>query len=119
MKTILLSLCLFTIVSASFAQSEQPGNKVRVRIDFENPLHTISQYLTGSHFVYAVEADELYKDERIIDWMKDSKVGTIRHPGGTVVMTYRWNSLNGIPFKVDSWNPDYNETSQKEDCEII
>lgn len=112
MKTILLTLLLFAFVSSSFAQSEQPLNKVHVHIDFENPLHTISEYLTGSHFVYAVESDELYKDERIAQWMKDSKVGTIRYPGGTVVMTYHWESLNGIPFKVDSWNPEYNETSK-------
>lgn len=112
MKTILLSFFLFVIVSASFAQSEQPGDKFHVRIDIDNPLHTISEYLTGAHFVYAVESDELYKDERIVDWMKDSKVGTLRYPGGTVVMTYHWDSLNGIPFKVDSWNPDYNEISK-------
>ncbi len=112
MKRILLAVLLFTIVSSSVAQSEQPNDKVHVHIDFENPLHTISGYLTGSHFVYAVESDELYKDERIAQWMKDSKVGTIRYPGGTVVMAYHWDSLNGIPFKVDSWNPDYNETSK-------
>ena len=112
MKSILLTTILTVILSTSFAQSEQPKDKVHVCIDFENPLHTISEYLTGSHFVYAVESDELYKDERITQWMKDSKVGTIRYPGGTVVMTYHWDSLNGIPFKVDSWNPDYNEISK-------
>lgn len=112
MKYFLLALLLSSIIQPSFAQSEQPGDKVHVHIDFENPLHTISEYLTGSHFVYAVEPDELYKDDRIAQWMKDSKVGTIRYPGGTVVMAYHWDSLNGIPFKTDSWNPDYNEISK-------
>lgn len=112
MKSILLSWLLIGLIFTGFAQNEQPQGKVHVHIDLENPLHTISKYLTGSHFVYAVESDELYKDERIAQWMKDSKVGTIRYPGGTVVMTYHWDSLNGIPFKVDSWNPDYNEISK-------
>ena len=111
MKTIIFTL-LFLILSSFFDQNEQPGDKVHVHIDFENPLHTISKYLTGTHFVYAVESDELYKDERIARWMKDSKVGTIRYPGGTVVMSYHWDSLNGIAFKFDSWNPDYNEISK-------
>lgn len=107
---ILVLLLILSILS--FAQSEQPIDKIHVRIDLENPLHTISKYLTGSHFVYAVESDELYKDERIAQWMKNSKVGTIRYPGGTVVMTYHWDSLNGIPFKTDSWNPAYDEKSK-------
>ena len=105
-------LVLFLSVSfLSFAQSEQPNDKVYVRLDIENPLNTISKYLTGSHFVYAVESDELYQDERISQWMKNSKVGTIRYPGGTVVMAYHWDSLNGIPFKADSWDPGYNSQS--------
>jgi len=112
MKTTLLPFLLFAIVITAFAQSEQPGDKVHVRIDLENPLNTISKYLTGSHFVYAVESDELYKDERIAQWMKDSRVGTIRYPGGTVVMAYHWDALNGIPFKTDSWDPEYNQVSK-------
>jgi alpha-L-arabinofuranosidase len=112
MKYILLLLKFITLTAVIFAQSEQPQGKVHVRIDVENPLNTISKYLTGSHFVYAVEADELYKDERIVQWMKDSRVGTIRYPGGTVVMAYHLDSLNGIPFRTDSWDPEYNEASK-------
>ena len=111
MKFTLL-LLLYIISISTNAQSEQPGDKALVHIDLEHPLHTISKYLTGSHFVYAVESDELYKDVRIAQWMKDSKVGTIRYPGGTVVMTYHWDSLNGIPFKTDSWDPEYNSQSK-------
>jgi hypothetical protein len=60
---ILVLLLTFSILS--FAQSEQPKDKIHVRIDFENPKHTISKYLTESHFVYAIESNELYNDERI------------------------------------------------------
>jgi alpha-L-arabinofuranosidase len=112
MKSIFLLLLFLTSATTIYAQSEQPQGKVHVRLDLENPLNTISKYLTGSHFVYGSEPDELYKDERIAQWMKDSKVGTIRYPGGTVVMSYHWDSLNGINFNVDSWDPDYNETAR-------
>ena len=94
------------------AQSEPPGAKIHAHIDLDNPLNTISKYLTGSHFVYAVESDELYKDERIARWMLESKVGTIRYPGGTVVMAYHWDALNGIPFRTDSWDPEYNSEAK-------
>lgn len=107
---VILFLLTFQILSS--AQSEQPQGKVHVHIDLENPTNTISKYLTGSHFVYGTEADELYEDDRIVQWMKDSKVGTIRYPGGTVVMSYHWDSLNGINFKVDSWDPIYYETAR-------
>ncbi|MDN5216892.1 hypothetical protein QQ020_32780 [Fulvivirgaceae bacterium BMA12] len=94
------------------AQTEQIKDRTYVNIDKQHPLHQISKYLTGSHFVYAVESDKLYEDERIIQWMKDSKVGTIRYPGGTVVMAYHWDALNGIPFKTDSWDPEYEEKNK-------
>jgi len=107
-----IQLLLLSVSVLSFAQSEAAKAKVHVRLDMENPLHTISSYLTGAHFVYAFESDELYRDERISQWMKNSKVGTIRYPGGTVVMAYHWDSLNGIPFRTDSWDPEYNSQSK-------
>jgi len=79
----------------------------RIRVDADQPKWTISKYLTGSHFVYAFERDSLYRDERIAAWMRRSKVGVIRWPGGTAVQTYHWDKLNGIAFKADTWNPKY------------
>lgn len=112
MKYILFSLLFLTLTETNYAQSEQPQGKIYVFVDLENPLNKISKYLTGSHFVYGSESDELYKDDRIVQWMKDSKVGTIRYPGGTVVMSYHWDSLNGINFNVDSWDPNYDEIAR-------
>ncbi len=68
----------------------------------EHPIRTISKYLTGAHFVYAVERDSLYADERIAEWMRRSRVGVIRWPGGTAVQNYHWDNLNGIAFKEDT-----------------
>ncbi|MDP6359420.1 MAG: hypothetical protein QF473_30145, partial [Planctomycetota bacterium] len=87
-----------------------PTRTVRVTVDATRPQWRISNYLTGMHFVYAFERDSLYGDKRIADWMRRSKVGTIRWPGGTAVQHYHWDDLNGIAFKVDSWDPKYDET---------
>lgn len=83
-----------------------------VRVNADKPQWKISKYLNGSHFVYAFENDSLYLDDRIAKWMKDSKTGIIRWPGGTVVQYYHWDDLNGIPFKNDSWAPDYHEAKE-------
>ena len=90
------------------ALGETRPQVVRVDVDTARPVRTISKYLTGSHFVYAFERDALYKDERIADWMRKSKIGVIRWPGGTAVQNYHWDNLNGIAFKEDSWDPAYN-----------
>jgi hypothetical protein len=82
---------------------------VRIQVDAAKPQWIISKYLTGSHFVYALEPDSLFADGRVADWMRQSKVGIIRWPGGTAVQTYHWDHLNGIPFKSDSWQPGYNK----------
>lgn len=87
---------------------EEPLN-----IDINNKKWIISEYLTGSHFVYAYEADNIYKDERIVKWMKESKVKVIRWPGGTAVQNYHWNDLNGIPFDSDTWDPNYNDQDKE------
>ena len=80
---------------------------IQINVDVSNPLLPISRYLTGMHFVYGFERDYLYQDERIADWMRRAKVGTIRWPGGTAVQTYHWDRLNGISFKADTWDPSY------------
>ncbi|WP_194767037.1 hypothetical protein [Tamlana sp. I1] len=113
-------LFLFAVLPLIAASQEEPEAQfLKNRNDFvdtipyvvvnaDRPQWTISKYLNGSHFVYAFENDALYKDESIAKWMQDSKTAIIRWPGGTVVQYYHWDDLNGIPFKNDSWDPDYN-----------
>lgn len=113
------ALLVFLLVSTVLFSQEEPEAKfLKNKTDFldsipvvmvnaSEPQWTISKYLTGSHFVYAVENDSLYKDIRIEKWMKDSKTAIIRWPGGTVVQLYHWDSLTGIPFRNDSWDPKY------------
>jgi alpha-L-arabinofuranosidase len=78
--------------------------QVNLSIDATQIKHTISPYLNGAHFVYGAENDKLYEDERIADWMRRSKVKTIRWPGGTAVMTYHWDDLTGDNFGPDKWD---------------
>lgn len=79
-------------------------NDVAVSLDLTKPGHVISKYLNGSHFVYGNEADNIYKDERVADWMRSAKTGIIRWPGGTVVMSYHWDDLTGDNFGPDRWD---------------
>ena len=55
---------------------------VRISVATAKPQWKISRFLTGMHFVYAMERDSLYQDPRIADWMKRAQVGMIRWPGG-------------------------------------
>lgn len=84
-------------------------DRVTVTVATDRPGWVISNKLTGMHFVYAFERDSLYADERVADWMRRARVGTIRWPGGTAVQHYHWDSLNGIAFKEDSWDPNYDQ----------
>jgi len=109
----LSKLLLITLVSISLpVHCKEP---VFVNINTEAERWQTSKYLTGSHFVYAVESDSLYKEQDISDWMQESKVGTIRWPGGTAVQYYHWDDLNGIPFKIDSWDPEYKSVAKSPD----
>jgi alpha-L-arabinofuranosidase len=106
---------LFTLLvfSSSFAK------EVTVTVSLDKPQWVVSEYLTGTHFVYAYEADWIYEDKTVIDWMKRAKVGVIRYPGGTVTMCWHWDDLNGYAFPyhakeltgtvspVDTWSPEY------------
>ena len=80
-----------------------------IKVDASTTPWKISEYLNGMHFVYAVEPDALYKDERIAEWMRAAKVKIIRWPGGTAVMTYHWDNLTGNAFGPDRWSPEYVE----------
>ena len=85
----------------------------------DEPQWKVSKYLTGAHFVYAHEADWIYQDRTVINWMKRAKVGVIRYPGGTATMNWHWDDLNGYAFDyhvkkltgrltpADTWNPAY------------
>jgi alpha-L-arabinofuranosidase len=84
-----------------------PSVPIQISVDAAEPRWPISRYLTGMHFVYGFERDSLYRNERIVEWMRRAKVGTIRWPGGTVVQAYHWDRLNGISFGTDSWEPGY------------
>jgi hypothetical protein len=81
-------------------------NEVDVTIDVSKPGHVISPLMNGSHFVYGNEADNIYKDERIADWMREVKTGIIRWPGGTAVMSYHWDNLTGDNFGPDRWDTE-------------
>lgn len=99
--------------------TELPSDStVSLTIDIKNKEWVISEFLTGSHFVYAYESDNIYKDYRIVDWMKESKVKIIRWPGGTAVQNYHWNDLNGIPFDCDTWDPNYSEEDKEKEPEV-
>jgi alpha-L-arabinofuranosidase len=86
------------------AGGEEIINDVTVSLDVTKPGHVISKYMNGSHFVYGNEADNIYKDERIADWMRSAKTGIIRWPGGTAVMSYHWDNLTGNNFGHDRWD---------------
>ncbi|MBK0384051.1 hypothetical protein I5M32_13865 [Pedobacter sp. SD-b] len=117
LRFILLLVAIYP--SIAFSQEEPEAKFITGRNQFvdsvpyalvnaDKPQWKISKYLTGQHFVYANEPDSLYADERISQFMRDSKTGTIRWPGGTVVQFYHWDHLTGIPFSNDSWDPNYN-----------
>lgn len=110
---------LIALVIVCLGGSSAYAQDVTVAIHLDKPQWVISKYLTGSHFVYAYEADWIYKDDAIIDWMKRAKVGVIRYPGGTVTENWHWDDLNGYAFDhhvkeltgelgtADTWSPKY------------
>lgn len=79
-------------------------NDVNIMVDVSKPKHVISRLMNGSHFVYGKEADSIYKDERIAEWMRSAKTGIIRWPGGTAVQSYHWDNLTGDNFGPDRWD---------------
>lgn len=68
----------------------------------ENKL--ISPLLLGFNAVYAYEADTIWGDGKIEQYLKDVNVTVMRYPGGTVSSFYHWNSLSGEGWK-DCWDP--------------
>ena len=115
----LYSLCLYAALcafSGTVAQAQTAGVQSEgIEIDVASPQWKISEYLTGGHFVYGLENDTLYMDERISDFLKTSRSKVIRWPGGTVTQCYHWDDLTGIPYPVeyDSWGNKFNESMRK------
>jgi len=73
------------------AENPEPV-KVTVRADTEK--WTISNYLTGLHFVYAWEKDAAYDDGKVADWARKHHVNTARYPGGQASHWY-WKDPSG------------------------
>lgn len=96
-KSVLLTFIFTAVYISTHAE-------IKLTVNANKPKHTLSEYLNGSHFVYGAENDSLYKDEKIAEWMRRSKVKTIRWPGGTAVMTYHWDDLTGDNFGPDRWD---------------
>ncbi|MFN4944335.1 MAG: hypothetical protein ACK5G9_11150 [Akkermansiaceae bacterium] len=107
------------------------SQKATVTVYLDKPQWVVSKYLTGSHFVYAYEADWIYDDGQVIDWMKRAKVGVIRYPGGTVTENWHWDDLNGYAFEyhvkeltgelgsADTWSPKYRPLPKREPKEFM
>ncbi len=110
-SVITLTCILWSMLLFSQGPSEEE-DKHFIHIDASREQWTISPYINGSHFVYAFENDRLYEDEQIAEWMRRSGVHVIRWPGGTAVQHYHWDDLNGIAFREDSWDPDYNQQAK-------
>ena len=102
--SIIVSLFSSTSIYASISIGNEAIKDVVIQVDVTKPQHVISKYLNGSHFVYGNESDNIYKDERIANWMRASEVGIIRWPGGTAVMSYHWDNLTGDNFGPDRWD---------------
>jgi len=117
--TDLTLFCRTLLVALLLGFASAFAHEVTVTLHIDRPQWVVSEYLTGTHFVYAYEADWIYEDEAVIDWMKRAKVGFIRYPGGTVTMYWHWDALNGYAFPhhakeltgtlatVDPWSPEY------------
>jgi alpha-L-arabinofuranosidase len=126
MKHFLTVLTLFCL-SGSLAYAQ----KATVALHLDKPQWVVSKYLTGSHFVYAYEADWIYEEGQVIDWMKRAKVGVIRYPGGTVTENWHWDDLNGYAFEyhvkeltgelgsADTWSPKYRPLPKRDPKEFM
>ncbi|MCK4958698.1 MAG: hypothetical protein KAT00_04850 [Planctomycetes bacterium] len=66
--------------------------EVTVRTNVEK--WTISEYLTGLHFVYSWNADEIYADGDFANWANSNNVNTARFPGGTASY-WNWENPTG------------------------
>jgi hypothetical protein len=116
---LLKQFCRRAVLTALLFFSSAFTQEVTVTLQLDKPQWVVSEYLTGTHFVYAYEADWIYEDKTVIDWMKRAKVGFIRFPGGTATMYWHWVDLNGYAFPhhvkeltgtqspADTWIPEY------------
>ncbi len=101
------------LVDDCYLKKGAPGDpdNVSVNIDPSITKWKISKYLTGMHFVYAMEDDSIYADGRIANWAGANNVGISRFPGGTVVKYWDWANPTGV-FKGDNWDPAWDPANQ-------
>ena len=77
-----------------------------VALDPGRSEFTVSEYLTGLHFVYCYEDDAIYADGEFADWARRAGIGAARFPGGTVVKYWDWEHPSGV-MEGDPWDPAY------------
>lgn len=121
-----LPLFMTSLCKGDEATLTSVPKETTVTLKLDEPQWVVSKYLTGSHFVYAFEEDWIYEDDTVIDWMKRSKVGFIRYPGGTVTMHWHWEKPNGYAFEghveeltgdrstADTWSPKYKNLPKRD-----
>jgi hypothetical protein len=106
-KVCLVLVCFLGGGAVSLGAKELGENSaVTVELDLSLPKGTISRNLLGPHFVYYIEKDDIYADNRIADWMTQAGVGVIRWPGGTVVKFHNWENPTGV-FRGDRRAPGF------------
>lgn len=93
-KTLILYIHIFIF---GVVYSQNNPDKLIFNIKTDNVKWTISDYLVGMHSVYSTEPDTFYdyEDRSYEKWLKDSKISTMRYPGGSVVRTYDWEDPTG------------------------
>jgi hypothetical protein len=115
----LIAYCQLAFLALLLGPSSVVARDVSITLHLDEPQWVVSEYLTGTHFVYAYEEDWIYEDDTLIEWMKRARVKFIRYPGGTVTMYWHWDDLNGyaFPYHVeqitgkpstpDTWSSEY------------
>ena len=96
----------------------EPMESVVFSVMADKSQGTISKYLLGAHFVYCKEADAIYADGRVADWMKKTKVGVARWPGGTAVKFMHWEEPSGV-LTGDPWDPKYDPAENADPSEYM
>lgn len=94
-------LAVFAVLAASCSLSNVEANEIIIHVDDE--IGSTGRYLTGIHFVYSDEKDDIYEDDSIARWARKAGIPTARFPGGTVIKYWDWKDPTGYQ-KVDIWD---------------
>ena len=117
-KNLILYIQIFIF---GVVYSQDNPDKLIFNIKTDIVKWTISDYLVGMHSVYSTEPDTFYnyEDRSYEKWLKDSKISTMRYPGGSVVRTYDWedptgwhqdNELEANYPQSDRWRNGYDDS---------